>query len=118
MATGNDAPSLRNQTVRVDIAGLRVTTERKDALARYVQAYRETLDWMYSDPKAIEMWAANIGVPVALAQKASDDFQPKAARDFDRISGLDALMASAVRQKFLTQPLTPEQLAVLIQVGK
>ena len=114
VATGNDAPSLRNQTVRVDIAGLRVTTERKDALARYVQAYRETLDWMYSDPKAIEMWAANIGVPVALAQKASDDFQPKAARDFDRISGLDALMASAVRQKFLT----PEQLAVLIQVGK
>ena len=118
IATGNDAPSLRNQTVRVDIASLRVMNERKDALARYVKAYRETLDWMYSDPKAIEMWAATIGVPVPLAQKASDDFQPKAARDFDHISGLDALMASAVRQKFLSQPLTPEQLAELIQVVK
>ena len=118
VATGNDAPSLRNQTVRVDIANLRVMTERRDALQRYVKAYRETLDWMYSDPKAIEMWAANIGVPIPLAQKASDDFQPKAARDFDRMSGFDTLMAGAVRQKFLSQPLTADQLSTLVQVVK
>ena len=118
VATGNDAPSLRDQTVRVDIASIRVMSERKDALARYVKAYRETLDWMYADPKAIEMWAATTGVPVPLAQKAAFEFQPTASRDFDRISGLDKLMDSAVRQKFLTQPLTKEQLSTLIQVVK
>ena len=118
IATGNDAPSLRDQTVRVDIASVKVMTERKDALARYVKAYRETLDWMYADPKAIEMWAANIGVPVEFARKAALDFQPKAARDFDTITGLDTLMEGAVRQKFLAAPLTKEQLSTLIQVVK
>ena len=118
VATGNDAPSLRDQTVRVDIASVKVMTERKDALARYVKAYRETLDWMYADPKAIEMWAANIGVSVEFARKAAFDFQPKAARDFDTITGLDKLMEGAVRQKFLSAPLTKEQLATLIQIVK
>jgi NitT/TauT family transport system substrate-binding protein len=118
VATGNDAPSLRDQTVRVDIASVKVMTERKEALARYVKAYRETLDWMYADPQAIEMWAANISVPVEYARKAAFDFQPKAARDFDTITGLDKLMEGAVRQKFLSAPLTTEQLSTLIQIVK
>jgi NitT/TauT family transport system substrate-binding protein len=118
VATGNDAPSLRDQTVRVDIASVKVMTERKEALARYVKAYRETLDWMYADPKAIELWAANIGVPVEYARKAAFDFQPKAARDFDMITGLEKLMEGAVRQKFLSAPLTTEQLSTLIQIVK
>lgn len=115
IATGNDAPSLRDQTVRVDMASLRVMTEKRDALKRYVAAYREILDWGYQDPKAIEMWAANIGVPVEYARKAAFEFQPRAARDFDRISGLDKLMDQAVKQKFLVAPLTKEQLSELIQ---
>jgi len=118
VATGDDAPSLRDQTVRVDIASVRVMTERKEALARYVKAYRETLEWMYADPRAIEKWAANIGVSVEFARKAAFDFQPKAARDFDVITGLDKLMDGAVRQKFLSAPLTKEQLATLIQIVK
>ena len=117
LATGNDAPSLRDQTVRVDIVSLRFINERKDVLQRYVKAYREILDWMYADPKALELWSENIGVPVKLAQIASDKFQPKSARNFDEMSGLDKLMDSAVRQKFLTQPLTQEQLDTLILKG-
>ncbi len=118
IATGDDAPSLRDQTVRVDIASVKVMTERKEALARYVTAYRETLDWMYADPKAIEMWAANINAPVEYARKAAFDFQPRAARDFDVITGLDKLMDGAVRQKFLAAPLTRDQLSTLIQIVK
>ena len=118
VGTGDEAPSLRDQTVRVDIANMRMMTERRDVLQRYVKAYRETLDWMYSDPKASEMWAANIGVPVKLAQMTSEKFQPKSARNFDEISGLDKLMEGAVRQKFLAAPLTKEQLATLIQIVK
>jgi hypothetical protein len=64
------------------------------------------------------MWAANIGVPVEYARKAAFDFQPRAARDFDTITGLDKLMEGAVRQKFLAAPLTKEQLSTLIQIVK
>ena len=118
IGTGDEAPSLREQTVRVDIAGVRVINERRDALQRYVKAYRETIDWMYADRKAVEMWATNIGVPVPLAQIASDKYQPKSARDFDSISGLDKLMEGAVKQKFMSAPLTAAQIAELVQIVK
>ena len=93
---------------KVVVANMNMMTARRDVLLRYVKAYRETLDWMYADPKAVEMWAANIGVPVRLAQMTSDKFQTKAARDFDEISGLDKLMEGATRQKFIAAPLTKE----------
>ena len=57
-------------------------------------------------------------MPVNLAEIAARDYQPKAARDFDVIVGLDLLMAGAVKQKFLTAPLTKEQIATLVQIVK
>jgi NitT/TauT family transport system substrate-binding protein len=118
IGNGNDAPSLRQQSVRVDIVGLRLLKERPDVFQRFTRAYRETLDWMYRDPEAIRLWAASTGVPVERARRAAFEFQPRAARDPEQVVGLDALMASAVRQKFLSKPLTPEQLADLIQIPK
>ncbi len=111
---GNDAVSLRGQSVRVDVVGLKLLKERPDVFARFIRAYREVLDWMYEDPKAIELWAKNIGVPIERARRAAFEFQPRSARDPERIVGLDSLMANAIRQKFLTQALTSEQLHELI----
>ena len=30
---------------------------KKDAIMRFVHGYREAVDWMYADPKAIKMYA-------------------------------------------------------------
>ena len=114
VGNGNDAPSLRAQSVRLDIVGLKLLNERPDVFARFVRAYRETLDWMYTDPEAVRLWAASINVPVELAKRAAYEFQPRSARDPDKIVGLDALMASATRQKFLARPLTPAQIADMV----
>ncbi len=114
LATGADAIELRDQTVRVDIANLRVMKERKDVLERFQRAYRETLDWMYADPQAIDMWSKSIGVPRGLAQIASDKFQTKAARDYMKITGLDAIMDDAMQYKILPRKLTKQELDELI----
>jgi NitT/TauT family transport system substrate-binding protein len=114
VGNGNDAPSLRSQSVRVDIVGLKLLNERPEVFARFVRAYREVLNWMYDDPKAVRLWAKSVNVPVELAKKAAYEFQPRSARDPDTIVGLDALMASAVRQKFLARPLTPAEVADMI----
>ena len=47
---GSDVPALRTQTVRLQITNTAAWTQKHDALLRYIAAYRETLDWMYSDP--------------------------------------------------------------------
>jgi NitT/TauT family transport system substrate-binding protein len=116
IANGNDVPSLRSQTVRVDMVNANVLKDRKDAVLRFVRAYRETLDWMFSGPDAVNIYAEQINVPVALAAMTRDKFQTRAAMRNDRLSDLDAVMADAVTLKFIDKPLSKEQLAELIQI--
>jgi NitT/TauT family transport system substrate-binding protein len=63
IASGNDVPSLRSQTIRVEVVNDNVLKSRKDAVLRFVRAFRETLDWMYADPEAMRMYADAIKVP-------------------------------------------------------
>jgi len=116
IANGNDVPSLRSQTVRVDMVNANILRERKDAVLRFVRAYRETLDWMFSSPEAVKIYAEEMKVPVELAAMTRDKFQTKEAMRNDRLSDLDVVMADAVTLKFLDKPLSREQLAELIQI--
>src|SRR5229473_6508109 len=116
IANGNDVPSLRRQSVRVDMVNAEVFKRRRDAVLRFVQAYRETLDWMFSSRDAVQIYAEETNVPVELAAMTRDKFQTKEAMRNDRLSDLDAVMAQAVRLKFLDKPLGKEQLAELIQI--
>jgi NitT/TauT family transport system substrate-binding protein len=116
IASGNDVPSLRGQTIRVETVNANVLKTRKDAVLRFVHAFRETLDWMYADPEAIKMYAEAIKVPVAIAKTAVEKYQPKEAKQFDRILDLDGIMTDAVRLKFLEAPLGKEQIAEFIQI--
>ena len=116
IASGNDVPSLRGQTIRVEVVNDAVLKNRKDAVLRFVRAFRETLDWMYADPEAIKMYAEAIKVPIAIAKTAVEKFQPKEAKQFDRILDIDGIMAGAISTKFLDALLTKEQLAEFVQI--
>jgi NitT/TauT family transport system substrate-binding protein len=60
IARGSDVPSLRGQTVRTIIVNADALKTKHDAIMRFVQAYRDSVDWMYSDPKALQMYATQI----------------------------------------------------------
>ena len=117
IATGNDAAAFKGQTVRVNITNTQTLATRKAAIDRYMKAYRETIDWMYSgDPAALKTYAEFVGIPIEMAKRTRDDFFPKAAVDPDRVVGLDTIVPDAVALKFTTTQLTKEQLAELIQI--
>ena len=116
VARGSDVPSFRDQTVRVQIVNAGALQQKKDAIARFVQAWRETLDWMYSDPAAIKAYAEWVNVPEPLAKRVRDEFYPKENMDPNRISGIEQAMADAVELKFLAAPLTKEQLDQFFQL--
>jgi NitT/TauT family transport system substrate-binding protein len=105
----SDVPAFRNQTVRLMIANTATAEQRRDVIDRYLQEYRETLDWMYSDPAALKAYAEWVNIPETLAKEVRDQFFPKENLRLDRLSGLDAAMADAVSSKFLTAPLTKQQ---------
>ena len=117
IAQGNDATVFKGQTVRLLITNVQTLKDRKPALERFMKAYRETIEWLYSDdPAALKSYADFVGIPVAMAKRTRDEFFPKAAVDPDRIVGLDTIVPDAVALKYTTAPMTKEQLAELIQI--
>ena len=117
IAKATDAALVRGQTIRVIVATAEPLEKRKDIITRYLDAYRETIDYMYSDnPQVFKDYAAFAQVPEATARRVRDEFFPKTLVNPDAIKGLDSLLKEAVNLKFITAPLTQQQLAELIQI--
>jgi NitT/TauT family transport system substrate-binding protein len=119
VARATDATLVRGQTIRTIVANADALAKRKDAIGRFMQAYRESIDYMYSsDPQVIKDYAEFVGVSESAAKRVRDDFFPKSLLDPDQIHGLDSLMNEAVTLKFIPAPLSKEQIAELIQIQK
>lgn len=116
VASGNDAAAFKGQTVRLNITTAQVLQSRKAVIDRYMKAYRETVDWMYSSPDALKIYAEWLNISEAKAKRTRDSFFPKEAINPDRIVGLDSIVKDAVALKFTASELTKEQLAELIQI--
>ena len=116
VARGSDVPSLKDQTVRVQIVNADSFKANSDVFIRFMRAYRETLDWMYTSTDAVKMYAQVIKKPESLVILQRDQFNPKEALLPDRLSDLDGVMKDAVDLKFLDAPLTKEQLNDLFQI--
>lgn len=113
---GSDVPSLKGQTVRTIIVNADALKNKKDAIMRFVKAYRESVDWMYSDPKAIEMYAVKIKSDPALLKESIAQFHPKETMQSDKMEDIDGAVRDAVKLKFLDKPMTKEQLSELLQI--
>jgi len=113
---GSDVPSLKGQTVRAIIVNANALKTKKDAIMRFVKAYRESVDWMYADPKAIALYAQKIKADEALLKDSIAEFHPKEALQSDKMADIDGAVADAVKLKFLDAPLTKEQLAEFLQI--
>jgi NitT/TauT family transport system substrate-binding protein len=117
IAKGGDIPEVQEQSIRAWITRADNLERRRDALARYVTAFRETLDWLYASPDAIKAYAAWSGLDERFARQAPE-YITKDSIDPTRIVGLDAMMVDAVKFKYLPAPLGAEQLAILVQVPR
>jgi len=117
VAKATDSALVRGQTIRVIVANAQALEKRKDAITRFMAAYRESIDYMYSDnPQVIKDYAEFVKSPEATAKRVRDEFFPKGLIDPDAIKGLDSVMKDAVTLKFLNEPLTQQQIAELIQI--
>jgi NitT/TauT family transport system substrate-binding protein len=116
IASGNDADAFKGQTVRLNIANANFLAAKKEVVARYMTAYRETVDYMYKDPAALKVYSEWLGITEAKAKRTRDDFFPRPSVEPDMITGLDTIVKDAVAFKYTAAELTKEQLAELIQI--
>jgi NitT/TauT family transport system substrate-binding protein len=116
IARASDLPAIRSQTIRVQIANANVLAQQQDAIVRYMKAYRETIDWMYASPEAVERYLKFSGFAADVVQRTLKEFIPKESLQTEQILGVEEAMHDAVRFKYLAKPLTPQQLAELVQI--
>jgi NitT/TauT family transport system substrate-binding protein len=115
IARGSDVPALRDMTSRLLVVNAAGLERRKDVLKRYMVAYRETLDWMYADPAAIDRYAEWSKLPKPIAARGPEYMTRKNMEPL-RISGLPGIMDDAVKFKYIPAPLTDAQLKEALPV--
>jgi NitT/TauT family transport system substrate-binding protein len=117
VARGNDSTIVRGQTVRVLATTADTLAKRKDAIVRFLDAYRETIDYIYSaDPRVMRDYSQISGVTETMARRVRDEFFVKDMLDPDQIQGLDLIVPEAVKLKFTAALMTKQQLDELIVI--
>jgi NitT/TauT family transport system substrate-binding protein len=116
IARGNDIPEIRNQTNRLLITSAGVLERRKGAIERYMDAYRETVAYMYANPMALKYYAEIASVPESLAKRVRDEFFTKEMLMPDKVIGLYMIMPAAVTMKYLAAPIPEDKLKALFKI--
>jgi NitT/TauT family transport system substrate-binding protein len=118
IARSIELPLIKDHTIRTIIANKSTLDSKPDLYRRFMRAYKETIDWMYSDDEALTMYAEFANISMEDARHMRDEFEPKDMVVPDHVVGLADLVADALKFKFLSQPLTELQLRELAQIPK
>jgi len=116
VARASDIEKTRGQTIRVQIIHEQALRRNTDAIARYLKAYQEIIDWMYADPAAVQRYVVFSKLSESAVNTMLRDFIPKESLQTGEILGIADSMQDAVQFKFLPAPLTGEQVKTLIQI--
>jgi NitT/TauT family transport system substrate-binding protein len=116
IARGNDVEAIRAQTVRVNVANANALQQKRDAFVKYVNALGRAVNWAYSSPDALANYAAIARVPVEQAKMTREEFYPKEALQLAEIKGLDVTLQQALDFKYITKPMTKDEVAPLFDM--
>src|SRR5215475_9515242 len=94
IASGNDVASLRTRSGRVNLTNVATLENRKEVLRRFNQAYKETVDWMYSNPQALKIYADFAKVPESAVGRVRE-LIPKDSMATDKVVGVEQIMSEA-----------------------
>jgi len=116
VARASDATELKNQTIRANLAGVNALKNRRDTIAKFMQVIHKSIDWAYSNPQAIEIFARNMKVTPAIAKQAVDGYYPKSSMQIGEIRDLERSLKDALDYKFISSPKTPQDVAGLFDI--
>lgn len=115
IATGNDAPGVRTQTVRVHVVNTNFLKAKPALVKRFLAAYQKAIDAAYTDPAILEVWAKEAKVDIATARTVREQMFPKAALAMRPISNIEQSIQQAIDDKRLAKPPTPDQMKDLLR---
>jgi NitT/TauT family transport system substrate-binding protein len=115
VARSNDVPRIRTKTETVLITRAEILERRAEVVARFMKAYRESVEWMYADPEAPKRYAEHAGISPAAALRLRTEFFPKGMLLPDQVVGLRTIIRDAIAQRFIQFRLSRKQVSELIR---
>ena len=112
----SDLTAMGGQTSRVITASPQDMQRRPDVYRRFMQAYRDTIEWIYTTPEGLKAYSDWAKVSESIGRRSLDEFLPRSAVDVDKVVGLEQNMRTAIEFKYLSAPLTKQQLDELVQI--
>jgi NitT/TauT family transport system substrate-binding protein len=116
IARAREATELQNQTIRVNLANVNSLKTKRASIVKFMEVIQKSIDWAYTNPKAIEIFAKNMKVTTDIAKKSVDDFYPKSAMQIGEIRDLERSLKDALDYKFIASPKTPKDVAGLFDI--
>jgi NitT/TauT family transport system substrate-binding protein len=106
--TGQEAPGVKDQTVRVHYANANWLKSNEETARKFLSALRKTIDWAYSTDEALQVWANMHKITLDQARQARDTSYPKEMMNFYPMKGLDLTVEEAIASKRLDKPLSAD----------
>jgi len=116
VARSSEATELKNQTIRANLASVDSLKNKREAITKFMQVIHKSIDWAYTNPQAIEIFAKNMKVTPEIAKQAVDGFFPKTAMQIGEIRDLERSLQDALDYKFISSPKTPKDIAGLFDI--
>jgi NitT/TauT family transport system substrate-binding protein len=113
VARASEAKELQNQTIRVNLANVNSLKTKRATIEKFMETIHKSIEWGYSNPQAIEIFARNMKVTPEIAKQAVD---PKAAMQMGEIRDLERSLQDALDFKFIPSAKTPKDVAGLIDI--
>jgi NitT/TauT family transport system substrate-binding protein len=105
IARGSDVPALAEQTVRVNVASQKFLTERRDVARRFMKAYHDTFESMYTNPEQMLAFFAKFNkVSPEVAKQTFASFPRQAVAPWP-VRGLQKSLDQALEYKQLQKPM-------------
>jgi NitT/TauT family transport system substrate-binding protein len=116
IANGEDVEIFRGLTVRGFATSKSFLADHRDVLIRFLRAYQETIDWMYKDHKAVEIYAQEFSLPVEEVTRLMPTFYPKSAFGIQPVNGIERSVEQGLQFNRISEQPTPEQLAAAFDI--
>jgi NitT/TauT family transport system substrate-binding protein len=116
VARAREATELQNQTIRANLANTNSLKTKRETIAKFMRVIHKSIEWGYSNPQAIEIFARNMKVTPDIAKQAVDGYYPKSAMQLGEIRDLDRSLQDALEYKFIPAAKTPKDIAGLIDI--
>ncbi|MBO0753813.1 MAG: ABC transporter substrate-binding protein [Bradyrhizobiaceae bacterium] len=110
IARGDDARSVRYQTVRVNTARADFLADHRSATLGFLRAYKKSVAWAFSGPAAVDAYARLTDQRLEVARYIVNEFTSSAASQVDEIKGEDAMLSEALAANLISRPLTHEDI--------